>query len=218
MKRNGLPLRIVGWLLLLSSVSALRAATDGSPSTALSSTQAGKRVDEYLKAFNTGDEAMREFFTKNVSPESLKKVPVAQRVERYRQMHSVAESFALRKVLEVREDRVGVIVEAKAGMKMKMEFHFEPAPPHLLLMVKMQEAQGADEGITRMASDKALVAAVEGYLQKAAQADEFSGVVLVAHNGAVLFQKAYGEANEEKHYRNTLDTRFNLGSVNKNFT
>jgi len=47
---------------------------------------------------------------------------------------------------------------------------------------------------------------------------DFSGVVLVARGGHVLFQKAYGMANREHDVRNKLDTKFRLGSVTKQFT
>jgi len=42
--------------------------------------------------------------------------------------------------------------------------------------------------------------------------------VLVARNGKVLLQKAWGRANREKGTPATLDTRFRLGSMNKMFT
>jgi CubicO group peptidase (beta-lactamase class C family) len=47
---------------------------------------------------------------------------------------------------------------------------------------------------------------------------DFSGVVLVARKGQVLFQKAYGLANREHGVANKLDTKFRLGSVTKQFT
>jgi CubicO group peptidase (beta-lactamase class C family) len=47
---------------------------------------------------------------------------------------------------------------------------------------------------------------------------DFSGVVLVARNGHVLFQKAYGMANREHDVQNKLETKFRLGSVTKQFT
>jgi len=50
------------------------------------------------------------------------------------------------------------------------------------------------------------------------RARDFSGVVLVARNGQVLFQKAYGSANREHGVANKLDTKFRLGSVTKQFT
>jgi len=49
-------------------------------------------------------------------------------------------------------------------------------------------------------------------------ADAFSGGVLVGLNGRVLFQGAYGMASRELGAPNRVDTRFNLGSINKMFT
>src|SRR5215510_11833151 len=49
-------------------------------------------------------------------------------------------------------------------------------------------------------------------------ARNFSGVVLVARDGRVLFEKAYGLANRELAVPNKLETKFRLGSVTKQFT
>ena len=51
-----------------------------------------------------------------------------------------------------------------------------------------------------------------------ASEDEFSGAVLVARDGRVLFSHAYGLADRERAIRNTLRTRFRVGSMNKMFT
>jgi len=47
---------------------------------------------------------------------------------------------------------------------------------------------------------------------------DFSGVVLVARNGHVLFQRAYGLANREHGVPNKLETKFRLASLTKQFT
>ena len=48
--------------------------------------------------------------------------------------------------------------------------------------------------------------------------NEFSGVVLVAKDGQPLFHRAYGDASKRFRVPNNLDTKFNLGSINKSFT
>ena len=50
------------------------------------------------------------------------------------------------------------------------------------------------------------------------RARDFSGVVLMARDGHVLFEKAYGLANRELDVPNKLETKFQLGSVTKQFT
>ncbi len=51
-----------------------------------------------------------------------------------------------------------------------------------------------------------------------AKLGQFSGVVLVARNGAPEFERAYGLADREAARPNDLETSFNLGSINKLFT
>jgi len=47
--------------------------------------------------------------------------------------------------------------------------------------------------------------------------DLFSGTVLVAKNGKVIYSGAFGEANKEYGVPNTLDTKFNISSIQKTF-
>lgn len=51
-----------------------------------------------------------------------------------------------------------------------------------------------------------------------ATAQNFSGVVLIAHNGATVVEKAYGMADREAGRANNIETGFNVGSINKFFT
>jgi CubicO group peptidase (beta-lactamase class C family) len=60
----------------------------------------------------------------------------------------------------------------------------------------------------------AIVAAVD----KAAAEDRFSGVVMLAKDGQPVLAKAWGYADPAKTVPNRVDTKFNLGSINKFFT
>jgi CubicO group peptidase (beta-lactamase class C family) len=55
-------------------------------------------------------------------------------------------------------------------------------------------------------------------LDRACGEDAFSGTVLVAKGEEVLFSHACGEASKRFHVPNNIDTKFNLGSMNKMFT
>ena len=55
-------------------------------------------------------------------------------------------------------------------------------------------------------------------LRDLASRDEFSGSVLVAKNGDVLFENAYGLASRRYNVPNKITTRFNVGSITKDFT
>lgn len=67
-------------------------------------------------------------------------------------------------------------------------------------------------------SEAQLIAALGGHLDSLAAQDRFSGVVVLARNGTPVFQRSYGMADREAGIRNGVDTRFNVGSINKAFT
>lgn len=56
------------------------------------------------------------------------------------------------------------------------------------------------------------------YMQAQVEVNNFSGAVLVKKNGHILLKKAYGLADYEWNIKNTVDTKFQLASVTKQFT
>lgn len=55
------------------------------------------------------------------------------------------------------------------------------------------------------------------YMAAASKDNNFMGSVLVARDGKVLFSNGYGFANIEHNVPNTVDTKFRLGSITKQF-
>lgn len=58
----------------------------------------------------------------------------------------------------------------------------------------------------------------ETIFQTLVDEDRFSGVVLVAEGDKVIFERAYGMANKSFNVPNQMDTKFNIGSLNKLIT
>ena len=67
-------------------------------------------------------------------------------------------------------------------------------------------------------SGQSLVEQISTFVSKHAELDMFSGAVLVAKDGNIIYEKAFGEADKESKRPNTLDTKFNIGSIGKTFT
>ena len=59
---------------------------------------------------------------------------------------------------------------------------------------------------------------LDAYVRSFADSGNFTGVVLVARKGQVLFRQAYGMANYELRVANSPSTRFHIASVSKPFT
>jgi CubicO group peptidase (beta-lactamase class C family) len=63
-----------------------------------------------------------------------------------------------------------------------------------------------------------IVRRVTALVDSLAAREEFSGVVVLAHGGAPVLQLARGLAEREGRRPNTIETAFNIGSINKAFT
>lgn len=71
------------------------------------------------------------------------------------------------------------------------------------------------KGYLEVGSDK--VAAIQQLCNATAETGLFSGAVLVADEGRVIFKQAFGMANHEWNIPNTTDTKFRIASVSKQF-
>ena len=63
-----------------------------------------------------------------------------------------------------------------------------------------------------------LVQRLSAALDSLAASGQFSGVVALAKNGSPVFERAYGMADRAAARPNTVETAFNIGSINKVFT
>jgi D-alanyl-D-alanine carboxypeptidase len=95
-------------------------------------------------------------------------------------------------------------IGAKANARIELPQTEQPARAVNLVLGRMSEADALKALSTRA--------------DKLAGEDAFSGAVLVAKDGRVLFSHAYGLADRKRRIANTIGTRFRIGSMNKMFT
>lgn len=198
-------------------------------STALTATaQPSSTVDTFLAAFNSGDaEAMLAFYRTHATPEFLAERKEEEIKRRYQ--NAAAELGALTEVRRIAETATKIRVEARAakGGRVKLTFELEPAPPHRLADLAIAVTMGGDEperatlppfAVAPGSSLAATRTALDAYLRDLTARDLFSGVVTVARGGETLFEGAYGQADRERGTLNTLNTRFDVGSITKTIT
>ena len=208
-------------LILISaafSVFAQQTAID-----ALSKTQSGQRVLGYFAAFNSGDEQkLKEFFLNNLTADALKQRPVEPRLEFHRQVRSDFQSFEIKKIVWASDTEIDVLVQGKTGGWAAYSFAFEKESPNKMRGWQIEQTDAPETTQTPKynapTNKTELLATVEKYLSDQVAEDNFSGVVLIAKDDKPIFSKAYGLANKETKTPNNLETKFNLGSINKIFT
>lgn len=190
----------------------------------LPDTPAGKRVADYLQAFNSGNAShMLEFQKNNMATAALQRRTEAERQEMYKQIYADLGALELRRVVAAAPDALTILFFSKNKLWAQFNFAFEATPPYKLTGIGIDEVDSnappdLNQSTSKPATEAELSATIGAFLDKQTQADEFSGVVMVAKNGKPIFQEAYGLANKNYNAPNRLDTKFNLGSINKTFT
>ena len=95
----------------------------------------------------------------------------------------------------------------------------EDKPPHRIVELSFNQARPpTDVPKGERLTDAQIALELGAYVERLAKQDAFSGTVLLAKDGEPILTLAVGLANRDFKAPNTLDTRFNLGSMNKMFT
>jgi D-alanyl-D-alanine carboxypeptidase len=194
-----------------------RQVDDGSARSPGDGTPAAQQFAAWLTAFNSGDLSAMVAYHQQHFPYEVASDDV-RGIHREFALSAGTGGFELKKpenptstsivaILKERSSdqfaRASMEVDAKAPHRVvRFEIHPIPTPPEL--RPHMSEAE--------------VLAALRAELEKQAAADMFSGAVIVAKNGKPIFAEAYGFADRAKQSKNTLDTRFRIGSMNKMFT
>jgi CubicO group peptidase (beta-lactamase class C family) len=200
-------------------VSLALPMTARSQQSATPTSEGEQILRELVRVMNDGDRsALRRFVDERFVVEGEGAVPPEQRVERLANLRAAFGRHALRSVDASKpREVVGLVQSERTESWRRMTVFLNEKSPARVMRVGFFRAPAPDAP-TRRPSDADLVAQLGGYVERLANRDAFSGTVLLAKRGVPLYQAAVGEANKDFGVKNTLDTKFNLGSMNKMFT
>lgn len=190
------------------------------PQPAPADTPAVRRAQELIKFINSGDRAAaRVFIKENYGPPFLD-MPMEAHLGFISQLNDRTRGLEFHSVVEVKPTEA--LVRGKSKLTGDWEgllVRVEAAAPHRITGLGLRRVKPpAGEQLKAKLTEAQMAKELEAFAQKLAAADVFSGTVLLAKNGQPIFKKAYGLANKDFNAPNRLDTKFNLGSMNKMFT
>lgn len=159
------------------------------------------------------------WLTENLAPEALRFAPADEHARRLLMYSAGKHRLQLRGVRADGATRaVAAIANPLAEEVDSFPVAVEATAPHRLTRFGMRGGAGGALNPATFATDAERVRELQRYVRKQAADGHFSGVVLVAREGKPLYHEAFGIANRDTDTPVTLDTKFNLGSANKNFT
>ena len=182
---------------------------------------AAARAAEVVALINTGDrDRAREYIDGHYSDLYRDLLPTARHLGMLSQLHTEDGRLRVERVAEPAKEKATVLAQGALSERwMEIDVAVEPKPPHRITALDFRLAPApAGKGAPLARTDEERAKALEEYVGRMAAADAFSGVVLLTKDGRPIFARAYGDANREAGRRNTLETAFNLASVNKMIT
>jgi CubicO group peptidase (beta-lactamase class C family) len=211
----------IAWTIAAALLVSVPAPFGLAQGPAAPATPALAHLRAYIEAFNSGvPGTMKVFFETHIAASALKEIPLQQRLSRFRGAKAQLKSLEIEKVVSDEPLRASVLTKAGNGEFVLLRATAEMSPPNNLLAIAIDLVDDPANIVVPepKADEKEFAAAIRAYLEAQTKADEFSGVVLVAKDSRVIFHEAYGLADRDKRVPNRKDTKFNLGSINKNFT
>ncbi len=195
----------------------------------LPDTPAGKQLAKFLAAFNSGNvETMKQFHKDTGGdPENAQQDLGFYQRSGGLQVHSIVKSA---------EHEITVLARMKnGGSWVNFGIGVEANAPYPVSDIRVQPAAAPSEKAGEKAppkegdqtatpprktglSEAELLKETNALLDSLHAGDKFSGVVLLAKDGKPILQRAVGLANKAYNVPNRVDTKFNLGSINKFFT
>jgi CubicO group peptidase (beta-lactamase class C family) len=191
---------------------AIAQKTSDHSAAAIPDTPAGRQMSGWLKAFNSGDpKSIKAFHASSAAPDR-----VDRRAQQDSGFYRRTRGLELRKVEQSSEHEIVALLQAKLTEAWyRVSISVAAEPPHVIASVSVR---GASNPSPVKLSEAEALKVLDAYVKKLAAADAFSGTVLVAKHGKPIFTTAHGMANSAYRVPNRLDTKFNLGSMNKMFT
>ena len=172
-----------------------------------------RQFTAWLDAFNSGDRDRYEEFLRDNFPSLLASLDEEMGFREF------TGGFDLQKLEHVTATQVtGLVQERASDQFARFELQVEATKPHIILSLNLAAIPRPQEFAIERLTEGEAIAGVEALVEAEAAADRFSGAVLVAKDGEVLFSDAYGLADREREIVNTLQTRFRIGSMNKMVT
>ena len=203
-------------LLLLAFV--LAGVTYAQPSAAQAAAE--RYAKELIGYVTAGDRAAYRKFVQENFGGDFANMPMDAHLGFMSSIHDRTRGYEYNNIQEWGSNEVIALVKSKlTGDYDGLLVRVDANPPYKIVGLGLRPPK-MPEGTApaKKLAPKEMATELEAFVKKLAAEDVFSGSVLLAKDGQVLYKGAFGAANKDFGVPNKIDTKFNLGSMNKMFT
>lgn len=207
---NATSTAILTLALLFTATSGL---AQDSPQSA-----AARRADEMATVISSADRDQYRRFVSEAFGGGMLNVPLESHLYRFSRIYDSSRGLRVHSVQASGANEATALLQNRLmGSWVSLNVLVEAEEPYRILGARFQSAQSPDPVDSVLSTDD-VVNSLEQFMDALAEVDVFSGAVLLAKDGVAVFERAYGLANKDFGVPNRVDTKFNLGSMNKMFT
>lgn len=191
----------------------------GSPAIAVDfpDSPAAHRLDQLLTLMDNAEpERIATFVEQNYTPEYAGFLPMERRIASFMNWHRRGGMHVIEIVGDTPELVEVIAEQAVTGERWSLGVQVEEAEPHRI--ERMLVGRAPLPKLEEPRSDQDIARTWLAYVDELAEHGLFNGAVLIARHGELLGHQAWGLANRDFAAPNTIETRFNLGSMNKTWT
>jgi CubicO group peptidase (beta-lactamase class C family) len=211
-------------LWLAPSLTAQQpAAPDYRDATVMPEGPQGARIQSLLAVINSGDpDRVRRFLEQECTPKFRDRLPMDDHISTalgFRRDTGGVDFYGIRNYTPERPEVTVVIVKDRnMGSWWGVSVRFGEAPEFPVAGIGFSPARPPAGPAEPPLTEPEAIAEIRALTDRLIQSGWFSGTLLIAKGPDVLLTMAAGEANKGDHALNNIDTKFNLGSMNKMFT
>jgi D-alanyl-D-alanine carboxypeptidase len=178
-----------------------------------SETPALQVFKQWLDAFNSGDSARITAFWQKYGRNGAD-----DRVAGDLRLQTMTGGMTIYRVEEDTDTHLVVLMKENRGTYSESTLNLASVNPPVIAGMMGHPVPPPESSGNPAASDDQLADRLREHVAAMNGPEAFSGAILIAHNGKIVLNQAWGMADETNHTSNTVDTQFCIGSMNKMFT
>jgi CubicO group peptidase (beta-lactamase class C family) len=183
----------------------------------------GQRIQSLIDTLNSGDmERVRKFISSECAERFRNMVPMDEHISVFLGFFRDTGGIdfqGIRTFVPERQGETVVIVKDKNLEDWQgIVVRFGAAPEYLIAGIGFSPARPPKNVQEPPLTQEEFLSQTKAFMAKLIDKGLFSGTLLIAKGDQVLLTMAAGEASKAFHVLNNIDTKFNLGSMNKMFT
>lgn len=183
----------------------------------------GERIQALIDTVNANDpDRVRQFVQTNFTEKFRSFAPMEQHIDVFlgffRETGGIDFHSIRTYVPERKGETVVILKDRLLDNWMALVVRFDEKNDYLIDGASFATARTPSNVKESGITEGQLLQEVKDIMQRLSKADVFSGTLLIARGDNVLMTFVSGEASKRFHVPNNMDTKLNLGSMNKMFT